>query len=107
MMENDRMGSAPGSREKILICARDLFYFVGYQTTSVDDILRECGVAKSNFYYHFRTKHDLALAVMELHIAEFESSALQSLSRSDIEPALRLHRFCDTLIQAQSDLLHL
>jgi len=98
------MSTGPGSREKILFCARDLFYFVGYQTTSVDDILRVSGVAKSNFYYHFRTKDELALAVLDLHIAEFESSAIKALSDSSSDAAGRLERFCQTLVQAQAEI---
>ena len=93
-----------GSREKILFCARDLFYFVGYQTTSVDDILQACGVAKSNFYYHFRTKDDLALAVLDLQIAEFENTALIILSDGDSSPSHRFSRFCDTIVKTQAEI---
>jgi TetR/AcrR family transcriptional repressor of nem operon len=98
------MSSALGSREKILFCARELFYFVGYQTTSVDDILRACGVAKSNFYYHFRTKDELALAVLNLQIAEFESGALQILFDPERDPAERMARFCNALLKAQAEI---
>src|SRR5450432_172003 len=80
------MNGAHGSKEKILLSARELFYFVGYQTTSVDDILRACGVAKSNFYYHFRTKDELALAVLDLEIAEFEGGALRTLTDKEKDP---------------------
>jgi TetR/AcrR family transcriptional repressor of nem operon len=98
------MSSALGSKDKILFCARELFYFVGYQATSVDDILRICGVAKSNFYYHFRTKDDLALAVINLQVAEFESGALKILFDRDSDPADRLERFCEALIHAQANI---
>jgi TetR/AcrR family transcriptional regulator, transcriptional repressor for nem operon len=93
-----------GSREKILFSARDLFYVVGYQTTSVDDILRVCGVAKSNFYYHFRTKDDLAVAVLELHIAEFEAGALRALADASADPGERFQRFCDAIVRTQAEL---
>lgn len=96
------MSTGPGSREKILVCARELFYFIGYQTTSVDDILKVTGVAKSNFYYHFRTKDDLALAVLDMHAAEFERSAIKALSDTGNDPAGRLEQFCQTLVSAQA-----
>lgn len=97
------MSGSPGNREKILFCARDLFYFVGYQSTSVDDILRVCGVAKSNFYYHFRTKDDLALAVLDLYAAEFRQRALAALADRAFDPVERLERFCDTLVASQAE----
>src|SRR5689334_4710153 len=101
------MSTCPGSRDKILVSARELFYFVGFQSTSVDDILRVCGVAKSNFYYHFRTKDDLALAVLEVQIAEFENGAIAILSDTRIGPADRFARFCETLERTQSEILQM
>src|SRR6476646_5610910 len=83
------MSGANGSREKILKCAHDLFYCVGYHATSVDDILRDCGVAKSNFYYHFRTKDDLALEVLILRMVEFEQGILRALADRDFGPSKR------------------
>lgn len=97
----DAMANSQGSKRKILLCARDLFYFSGYQTTSVDDILRVCGVAKSNFYYHFRSKDDLALAVMELHVSEFERTALAALRDLSQGPNQRFDCFCKILTQTQ------
>lgn len=101
------MSTGLGSREKILHHARDLFYFVGYQTTSVDDILRVSGVAKSNFYYHFKTKDELALAVLELQIADFRDRALTALARQDRNPAQRMDDFFAALIQTQADIQRL
>ena len=43
-----------GNREKILRCAVDLFYHVGYQATSIEDILKQSGVHKSNFLLSLR-----------------------------------------------------
>src|SRR5579859_3003394 len=51
----------------------------GFATTSMDDVVKESGVAKSNIYYHFRSKDELALAVLESHI-----SNLQSLFRGQV-----------------------
>jgi TetR/AcrR family transcriptional repressor of nem operon len=101
------MTSALGSREKILRCAYELFYCVGYHSTSVDDILRECGVAKSNFYYHFRTKDDLALEVLKLRMAEFEQGVLRALGDRDSGPPQRFERFCEALLAVQSEILKL
>src|SRR4051794_2805252 len=101
------MSTGPGSREKILLSARELFYYVGYQSTSVDDILRVCGVAKSDFYYHFHTKDDLALAVLEAHASEFRSKALALLTDARREPADRLERFCEELLTAQLEVQNL
>lgn len=97
------MSIPTGSREKILHCARELFYYVGYQATSVDDILRVSGVAKSNFYYHFKTKDELAFAVLDMQASEFEAGALTILNNPELPPALRLSRFYAKILQTQAE----
>src|SRR5690349_13852347 len=92
-------GTPQGSRDKILECARELFYHVGYQATSIDDILTRCGVVKSNFYYHFKTKEALALAVLESWVEEQEAIVLQTLQNPSLAPTERMERFCAHIIQ--------
>ncbi len=99
------MARACVSKDKILATAKELFYRVGYETTSVDDILKQCKVAKSNFYYHFPTKEDLALSVLELRVQEYEAVVLQSLKNEALAPTERLEqffaRFCKTHIEEE------
>ena len=59
-----------GNREKLLESATTIFGRVGYQAASVDDILRAAKVAPSNFYYHFKSKEELALEVLEGYFEE-------------------------------------
>jgi TetR/AcrR family transcriptional regulator, transcriptional repressor for nem operon len=37
----------------------------GYQATTLDDVLRDSGVGKGNFYYHFKSKEDLGFAILD------------------------------------------
>jgi TetR/AcrR family transcriptional repressor of nem operon len=94
--------SCQRSKQKILESARELFYHVGYQTTSVDDILKRCGVARSNFYYHFKSKEELACAVIAVQVEEFEALLLASLHNPDLDPERRLSEFCACLCRMQS-----
>ena len=54
-----------GNREKLLEIACQAFGQKGYEATSVDDILAEAAVSPSNFYYHFKSKEELAIEVLE------------------------------------------
>lgn len=98
------MSQRISNREKILRTAQELFYSVGYQATSVEAILRESGVAKSNFYYHFPTKETLALVVLELRIAEYEALVVHSLRNTTLTPSARLSRFFEHISQAQQQI---
>ena len=65
---------ALATREKILEAADSLFYLHGYNATGLDRIIREAGITKGNFYYHFKSKEALALAALERH---FESTSVE------------------------------
>ena len=86
-----------GSRAKILQEARDLFYKNGYLATSVDDIIAAADVSKSNFYYHFKSKEDLGIAVLDSRCKEFETLLAGSLCNSLMPPRLRLKTFVEML----------
>lgn len=59
------MGKAEATRLMILEKAYELMYVKGYQTTSIDEILATTKVTKGAFYYHFKTKEDMGLAVLD------------------------------------------
>ncbi len=90
-----------GSREKILQCAMEQFHLRGYRETSVDDLLRDCGVAKSNFYYHFRTKEELALATLESYYQKHEAQSRALLQSSEGTPLTRIVRYLEAVVHSQ------
>jgi len=59
------------TRERIVRAAAELFRLHGYYHTSVDDILRDSGAKKGNFYFHFKTKEEVGYAVLEWFAREF------------------------------------
>ena len=93
------------SKDKILDVSTELFYRNGYQATSVDDIIAQAKVSKSNFYYHFKSKEDLGLEVLDQRRAELKRSLDCMLGDCDECPKQRLGRFIDFLVESQeSDL---
>jgi len=43
----------------------EMFYKKGYYNTSVDDILKELSLSKGAFYYHFESKEDFFVQIIE------------------------------------------
>ncbi|HEV2472999.1 MAG TPA: TetR/AcrR family transcriptional regulator [Chthonomonadales bacterium] len=86
-----------GSRERILASAEELFYREGVRATSVEEILSHCGVAKSNFYYHFKSKAQVALEVLNRQAAEFMERASETLEDTALTPRVRLERFFESV----------
>ena len=52
-------------RQQLLDQATGLFRARGYSATSIDDIVKACGITKGSLYYYFESKEELALAAME------------------------------------------
>lgn len=57
------------TRERILGIAEAAILEKGFGATSIDELIEEAGITKSGFFYHFRDKNELALALIERHIA--------------------------------------
>jgi TetR/AcrR family transcriptional repressor of nem operon len=86
------------SKEKILASAKELFHEHGFQQTSVDEILKHSGVTKSNFYYHFKSKEELGLMVLDRFIAHYESEVLlKTLGNRSLQPSEKLNHFYATV----------
>ncbi len=58
------MTKASSTRHTILEKAFDIIYTKGYQTTSIDEIIATTKVTKGAFYYHFKTKDEMGLAII-------------------------------------------
>jgi AcrR family transcriptional regulator len=58
------MKKAAATRLNILHKAFELIYARGYQSTSIDDIIATTQVTKGAFYYHFKTKEEMGLAII-------------------------------------------
>lgn len=65
------------TREAILAAATRLMGVHGYRNTSLDDVLRESGVGKGNFYYYFRSKEELGYAILDQFIDGFLDRTLR------------------------------
>jgi AcrR family transcriptional regulator len=59
-------------KEQILSAAYRLFMSAGYETTTIQDIIREVGIAKGTFYHYFSSKEEL---LSELAQWQFEGAA--------------------------------
>jgi AcrR family transcriptional regulator len=92
------MKKADATRLAILQKAFELIYVNGYQTTSIDDIIATTQVTKGAFYYHFKTKDEMGLAI----INEILKS---SLTNSFVEPLQKERNPLDAIYNLIHDLL--
>ena len=60
-----RVSRGVQTRDRIMDIAEASVLAKGFAATSIDEILFEADITKSGFFYHFRDKNDLALALIE------------------------------------------
>ena len=77
--QGDRRAHA--TRLQIVVAASREFARKAYGQVSLDDILARAEVTKGAMYFHFRSKHELALAIIDRHNALNHESMSQVLSR--------------------------
>jgi len=65
------MSKSTEVRRRIIDTASDLFYRKGYNSTGINEVIREAGVAKATLYAHFRSKDALCLAYLQQRHAAF------------------------------------
>lgn len=80
------MKKATKTRLYILQKAFELIYAKGYRTTSIDDILLTTGLTKGAFYYHFKNKDEMGLAIISEVLKPALQESFTSLRSSDENP---------------------
>lgn len=71
-------------RKEILETAERLFLTKGYTKTTVNDILKEIGIAKGTFYHYFKSKEEVMDEIIMRIIKEDVTKAKRIVSNLDI-----------------------
>jgi AcrR family transcriptional regulator len=72
---------ADTTRQQILRAASRQFARRSYSLVSLDDILADAEVTKGAMYFHFRSKHALAMAIIEHRFVSASASVNELLAR--------------------------
>ena len=97
-----RVRDGRSTREAIIEAASRLIHVHGYNHTSLDDVLRESGAGKGNFYYHFKSKEELGYAILDQIIASFLERTLEPCFAVPDQGALaQIRCFLDRVLEAQ------
>lgn len=74
-------GTRLSAKKRILMTAYDLFSQRGVRDVSVDEIIRESGVAIATFYRHYSSKNELAADFLKLRAEVWSTDAVVAESR--------------------------
>jgi len=89
---------AAATRLNILQKAFGLVYRNGYRTTSVDEIIATTQVTKGAFFYHFKNKDEMGLAMInEVMYPGMQEALIGPLSESD-DPVAEIYAMMHSLL---------
>ena len=104
---NNRKRATTTNKDKIMNAAIKLFHLHGYDATSVDMLLQEAGVSRNSFYYHFESKEQLGLKVLEKLGDDLLRLMSETMLNPNLNPLERLVAFYNNLVYSQSDIFSL
>jgi AcrR family transcriptional regulator len=92
------MKKAQLTRQDLLQKAFEQIYVGGYQTTSIDAILAATAVTKGAFYYHFKNKDEMGLALIEEVLRPTLRLQFESLLQTVDDPLQAIYRLMQHLL---------
>lgn len=79
------------ARERVLIAAETLFRQRGYNVVTMRDIAEEVGIRQASLYYHFPTKEQLFITVIEQVFERHRNGLQQVLAEAGSDLREQLH----------------
>ena len=74
-------------KERLIETASRLFYEQGYNSTGINQILKEAGVAKASMYDHFQSKEDICIAYLKQMDEQFVYNLTQYVNQREVGKA--------------------
>ena len=98
-------GERDDTRRLLLDAVGKLIAERGYRGTTVNEVVARTGLSKGTFYWHFRTKHDLLLAVLEERFDRpvRELAELLKVAPADDDMALEASRRFGELVRRERE----
>ena len=92
------MNKSAGTRLEILQKSFELIYKNGYQATSIDAIIASMHVTKGAFFYHFKNKEEMGLALISEVLAPGMQEAMIKPLENAAEPLEALYQMMEKLL---------
>lgn len=92
------------TKDRILEHAALIIHKKGFNNTGIQEILESAGVPKGSFYFYFKSKDDLGLALIDYYAEGFGSRWRTIMRDSEMRYLKRLERFFEeTRIRYEQD----
>jgi TetR/AcrR family transcriptional regulator, transcriptional repressor for nem operon len=89
------MRSKNSTRDRLVEAALYLFWLQGYAATGIAQILERANAKAGSFYYFFKTKEELLLAVLDFYIRSLDPVVIQPVFNEIEDPVERIFGILD------------
>jgi AcrR family transcriptional regulator len=96
------MKSPEDRKRQIMDTATKLFNDQGYEKTSVNAIINEANIAKGTFYYYFKSKDELLLAIIDNYYTDFVHEIVLISDDPLLNPFVKINSILSKLINPSS-----
>jgi AcrR family transcriptional regulator len=84
------VANEPGTRDRLIEAAMDLFVYRGYERTSLADVAAQAGAKPGSLYHFFKTKEQLLQATLERRKELLRSDVLDPAWEQTADPIDRV-----------------
>ncbi|MEW6058158.1 MAG: TetR/AcrR family transcriptional regulator [Bdellovibrionota bacterium] len=88
-------------RERLIQTAASLVHKQGWTSTGINQILSDAGIPKGSFYYYFRSKEALGVAILQRHYNETRDLFERTLANLSLSATEAIDRFQNETIETQ------
>ena len=93
-------------RERILTSVEELIATRGVNNFSLRDICDYLYISTGSLYYHFKTKDDIIMAIINKHFTELENDYIEWLKKHKENNDLTKERFIDIVLYKGTELFN-
>lgn len=91
-------------RLEIILSAKELFEKNGYENTSVESIIKAAGIAKGTFYYYFKSKREILLALVKHVVTDIEDHFRSIVELKNLNPIEKLRLMIEGDVKKQKSM---
>lgn len=95
------MGRTSDARERLIEEASRLFHQRSYEGVGVQELCEAADINKGSFYHFFKSKDELAAAVIDAYWVAIRDELLAPTLADDVAPLARIQRFFEELTREQ------
>lgn len=96
-LERQQTGKPPRARaetrSRLIQIGTEILSEKGFDSTGIDEVLRQAEVPKGSFYYYFESKADFGLAVIDNYAYLWEQKLTRILRDPNVRPLQRVQNY--------------